>query len=192
VRKKLLDKRQTGGAILALGANISGAWGTPLATLRRLFAELRSAGITIQAVSALYETAPVGLGRQPRILNAVVLASAALPPARLLAVLKRLERQAGRTSRRRSAARTLDIDIIDFGGRVIGWPPARRRAPLALPHPEAHRRAFVLLPLLDVRPAWWHPALKVPAVQLLRCVPRRPGDVCRKLDSRWISCEEDV
>lgn len=176
--------------ILALGANISGVWGPPLETLRQTIGRFDAAAIRVRSVSPLYETAPVGSGRQPRYLNAVVTACAHQSPARLLAIFKHMERRAGRRICGRGGARPLDIDIIDFGGRVIGWPPARRRSPLVLPHPEAHRRAFVLIPLLDVCPAWHHPCLKVSGRRLLRRLSRRPGDVRRKLDSGWVSCEE--
>lgn len=192
MRRKLLAEGLTSGLVLALGANISGIWGPPLATLRRTIAQLPTVGIQPLRVSALYETAPLGGGRQPRFLNAVIIARASHSPARLLALLKHMELCAGRRSRQRFGARPLDLDIIDFGGRVIGWPPGRRRSLLVLPHPEAHRRAFVLVPLLDVLPAWYHPALKISVSRLLRRLARRPGDVRRKLDSGWISCDEDV
>jgi len=158
--------------------------------MRRTIAELEAAAIRVHRISALYETAPVGYGRQPRYLNAVVIARAHHSPGRLLTVLKQMERRAGRRPSARGGSRPLDIDIIDFGGRVIGWPPAGRRAPLVLPHPEAHRRAFVLIPLLDVCPTWHHPQLKVSARRLLARLSRNPADVRPKLDSGWVSCEE--
>jgi 2-amino-4-hydroxy-6-hydroxymethyldihydropteridine diphosphokinase len=181
--------------ILGLGANISGSRGPPLSTLRRtVAADLPAVGIEVIAVSGLYETSPVadwrGTGGTLTYLNAVIVAAARYAPARLLDILKRMERRAGRRRRAPGAPRPLDIDIIDFGGRMVGWPPARRRPALVLPHPEAHRRAFVLVPLLDVCPAWYHPAFAMSALRLLRRLPRRPGDVRRKLASGWVSCEE--
>jgi 2-amino-4-hydroxy-6-hydroxymethyldihydropteridine diphosphokinase len=177
--------------ILSLGANTSGSRGPPLKTLRRTIGvDFPAAGIKVRAISGLYETAPVGRQATPTYLNAVVIAASRYAPARLLVILKCMERRAGRRRRAPGAPRPLDIDIIDFGGRIVGWPPARRRPALVLPHPEAHRRAFVLVPLLDVCPAWYHPGLAMPALRLLRRLPRRPGDVRRKLASDWVSCEE--
>ena len=96
---------------------------------------------------------------QPRYLNAVVLVEAYIAPGALLRLLKRIERRAGgRLGARNGGPRPLDIDILDYGGRRIGRPPRRRqRGRLILPHPEMHRRAFVLVPLLEVAPAWRHP-----------------------------------
>jgi hypothetical protein len=80
---------------------------------------------------------------------------------------------------------------VDQGGRVQGWPPKRRiRGQIVLPHPEAHQRAFVLVPLLDVAPHWHHPALRRSAKALLAKLPPRGRMVRRLLDSRWISCDE--
>jgi len=180
----------TDRVILGLGANIPGLWGPPLETLQRAIAQFDAAAIKVCRISALYQTAPVASVRQPPYLNVVVVARTRHAPARLLALLKCMERRAGRRVRALGAARPLDIDIIDFGGRVIGWPPGRRRPPLVLPHPEAHRRAFVLVPLLDVHPAWRHPYLGMSGRMLLQGLPRRPGDVWRKLASGWVSCQD--
>ena len=178
--------------VLSLGGNVSGTWGTPLETLRRAVrSELPAGSLKIYCISALYETAPVGVpARQPRYLNAIVIAHTTHAPARVLAMLKNLERRAGRRQSAPGSARPLDIDIIDDRGRVIGWPPGKRRARLVLPHPEAHKRAFVLVPLGEVDPRWRHPSLGVSALTLLKRLRRRPGDVRRKLDSGWVSCQE--
>lgn len=156
--------------LLALGANEPGAWGTPHDTLARALSELQAAGIVILRVSHLYRTPPVGGGRQPAYLNAVVLASdGTLGPTRLMRLLKGLERRAGRRVSPPLSSRPLDLDILDFGGRRLNWPaPSRRRRPgLVLPHPLLDRRAFVLVPLLEVAPHWSHPVLGVPARALL-------------------------
>jgi 2-amino-4-hydroxy-6-hydroxymethyldihydropteridine diphosphokinase len=191
IGKKFFREPSVTRIILSLGANISGTRGPPLQTLRRTIGvDFPAAGIKVRAVSGLYETTPVGTEAAPSYLNTVVIATARYAPARLLAILKCMERRAGRRRRAPGAPRPLDIDLIDFGGRLVGWPPARRRSPLVLPHPEAHRRAFVLVPLIDVCPAWYHPGLGLPARRLLRRLPRRRGDVRRKLASGWVSCEE--
>lgn len=175
--------------LISLGANLPGPWGTPIESLRRTVAELRALHVTVVAASALYETEPLGGRWQKSYLNAVVLAKANVSPAMLLRLIKQLERRAGRRLGVRWGPRPLDLDIIDFGGSRYGWPPGvRHRGRLVLPHPEAHRRAFVLVPLLDVAPAWRHPVLGVPARALLAGLgPQRRG-VRRVLDSRWFLC----
>ncbi len=176
--------------LISLGANLPGRWGPPIETLRRAIVELRALHITVVAASALYETEPIGGKWQPHYLNAVILAKAKLSPAMLLRDLKRLERRAGRRLGVHWGPRPLDLDIIDFCGLRFGWPLGKRqRGRLILPHPEAHRRAFVLKPLLDVAPAWRHPVLGTPATALLaKLGPQRRG-VRRILDSRWILCD---
>jgi len=182
--------------VLSLGANMPGPWGPPLVTLRRaILTGLPEAGFEVIEMSSFYETAPIAVTaarRGPRYVNAVVVARARYAPARALSLLKRMERAAGRRPRGAGAPRPLDIDIVGFDGRVTGWPPPPRRPQLVLPHPEMHRRAFVLVPLAEVWPAWHHPCLGVSALTLLRRLPRRPGDAARLLASSQVSCQEDA
>jgi 2-amino-4-hydroxy-6-hydroxymethyldihydropteridine diphosphokinase len=166
--------------LLGLGSNLDGPWGPPQATFARALHKLTAAGLRILGFSSLYATTPVGLGRQPVYLNAVVMVEGSMAPAALLRTLKRIERSAGRRLGRHWGPRQLDIDILDFGGRQIGNPHGRRRGQLQLPHPEMHRRAFVLLPLRQVAPSWRHPrlGLTVPAL-LARLAPRDRAGVRR-------------
>jgi 2-amino-4-hydroxy-6-hydroxymethyldihydropteridine diphosphokinase len=160
--------------LLALGANTPGKWGEPAASLMRARDELARAGVPTLQASNVYSTEPVATGRQRRYLNAVLLVRARMAPAQLLRLVKRIERRAGREHTRFHAARALDIDILDHAGRRLGWPPlGRERGRLAIPHPEMHKRAFVLVPLLDVAPAWRHSALGRSAKELLARLPAR-------------------
>ncbi len=98
-----------------------------------------------------------------------------MPPEVLLAQLQAIEHAAGRARSLPNAPRTLDLDIIDMHGRV-------RRAPdPILPHPRAHLRAFVLLPLRDIAPGWRHPVLGAGVQSLIDGLP--PQDI-RPLDGR--------
>jgi 2-amino-4-hydroxy-6-hydroxymethyldihydropteridine diphosphokinase len=74
--------------------------------------------------------------------------------------LKLLERQAGRRRGVRWGARPLDIDIIDYDGLRYGRPRQRTRNGLTLPHPEMHRRPFVVMPLAEIAPTWRHPVTR--------------------------------
>jgi 2-amino-4-hydroxy-6-hydroxymethyldihydropteridine diphosphokinase len=179
--------------LLALGANIPGRWGSPRDTLRRACRELAAAGIDVVRVSNLYATEPLGGGgRQPRYLNAVIVAQTRLPPGLVLRRLKNLERRAGRRPAPPMRARPLDLDILDYGGRRLGRAAApRRHGGLILPHPELHKRAFVLVPLLEVAPWWRHPSLAAPAGRLLaRLGPRARSGVQRTLDLAGGPCEK--
>ncbi|MCL4765061.1 MAG: 2-amino-4-hydroxy-6-hydroxymethyldihydropteridine diphosphokinase [Hyphomicrobiaceae bacterium] len=177
--------------LISLGANLPGAWGDPIRTLRQAIAELQTRHVAVEHASALYETEPLGGRRQSHYLNAVVLAKVNVAPAALLRTLKQLERRAGRRLGTHWGPRPLDLDIVDFGGRRYGWPAGvRHRGRLVLPHPEAHRRAFVLIPLLDVAPDWRHPVLGVSAAALLARLRSQRRGVRRVLDSGWILCDE--
>jgi 2-amino-4-hydroxy-6-hydroxymethyldihydropteridine diphosphokinase len=102
--------------------------------------------VRVTAVSPVYETVPVGGPAQPDYLNAVVLAATALPARALLDQLHEIEAAFDRVRLVRWGPRTLDIDIIVFGGERSDNPE------LTLPHPRAHERAFVLAPWHDVDP----------------------------------------
>jgi 2-amino-4-hydroxy-6-hydroxymethyldihydropteridine diphosphokinase len=161
--------------LIALGANLPGADGaSPLDTARRAAAELDVlAGLRLRALSRWFLTEPVPPSGQPPYVNGIALLRAERAfeepdPATLLARLQAMEARAGRVRGERNAARTLDLDIIAMGdaGQMV------RAAPdPVLPHPRAHLRAFVLLPLLDVAPGWMHPVMRRSARELLEELP---------------------
>lgn len=126
--------------VLSLGSNV----GDRMGQLRRGLGVLRGS-LVVTAVSAVYETAPVGGPEQGPYLNAVVLADADDAAAALVAA-QAAEAAAGRTREVRWGPRTLDVDVIDAGATTSDDPA------LTLPHPRAHERAFVLAPWLDVEP----------------------------------------
>ena len=103
-------------------------------------------GMRVTAVSPVYETVPVGGPAQPDYLNAVVLAATTLAARDLLDRVHEIEAAFDRVRVVRWGPRTLDIDVVDFGGERSDDPE------LTLPHPRAHERAFVLGPWRDVDP----------------------------------------
>ena len=102
-------------------------------------------------VSTLYDTEPVGVGEQPRFLNAVATGQTSLSARALLDRLLEIERQLGRTRPFPGAARTLDLDLILYGDSVIEEPG------LIVPHPRFRERAFVLQPLAELARDWVDP-----------------------------------
>ncbi len=175
--------------LVALGSNLSGAWGAPCQILNRAVLELgKPPGAAISALSGLYETAGVGRGQPGVFVNAVVSLECHCSPAALLRRLKMIERQAGPRSSRRWGPRTLDLDILDYRGLIMGWPEQGRlneaaiRNQLVLPHPLLHERPFVLAPLGEVAPDWRHPVLRLTSRQLwLRKRDERSGRVLMRV-----------
>jgi 2-amino-4-hydroxy-6-hydroxymethyldihydropteridine diphosphokinase len=132
-------------AFVGLGSNLGEPAEQLASAVRALAALPRS---TLVAVSPGYESLPWGDPDQANFLNAVAAIDTALTPQQLLAELLRIEREHGRdrSSGRRNGPRTLDLDLLLHGSRVIDEPG------LQLPHPRLAERAFALLPLNDLAP----------------------------------------
>lgn len=149
--------------VIALGANLPSArYGTPRDTLEAALDGLAEEGITVVRRSRWYASRPVPEADQPDYVNGVAVVASALDPAALLAALHRIEARFGRVRGAPNAARTLDLDLIDYDGRVSSGGSL-----LELPHPRAHLRSFVLMPIADAAPGWRHPLLGLSAAELL-------------------------
>ncbi len=120
--------------------------------------------------SHVYETQPWGNPAQEPFLNQVVMVNTLLDPRALLEAIAKIEREMGRQRTEKWGPRIIDVDILFYGKRVI------RDKGLDIPHPELHKRAFVLVPLMEIAPDWEHPVLKTPVDELyMKC--EDPSDV---------------
>ncbi|NYT86304.1 2-amino-4-hydroxy-6-hydroxymethyldihydropteridine diphosphokinase [Pollutimonas harenae] len=130
-------------AYIGLGANL----GDALVSLQQAASELSATpGITGLRLSRFYRSAPVDASG-PDYINAVAEIHTRLPATDLLAALQVIENHHGRLRPYRNAPRTLDLDLLLYGERVINTPE------LTVPHPRMHERAFVLRPLQELAPA---------------------------------------
>lgn len=112
-------------------------------------------GIEVAKVSSLYETEPVGGPEgQEKYLNAAAMLRTSLSPRRLLALCQHIENTLGRNRQIEWGPRTIDLDILCFGGEIISEPD------LMIPHPLMHERRFVLEPLVEIAPDFIHPAMQ--------------------------------
>ncbi|MBI2888189.1 MAG: 2-amino-4-hydroxy-6-hydroxymethyldihydropteridine diphosphokinase [Chloroflexi bacterium] len=161
---------------LGLGANL----GDRKANLRQGLALLRSLG-TVEQVSSLYETEPVGYPDQPRFLNAVCALRTAASPQEVLARAKAAERLTGRVPAVRYGPRTLDLDLLLYGDLVLAT------TSLTIPHPRLAERRFVLAPLAEIAPLVRHPVLGRTAAELLAALPEGNGVVLAQGPGWWKS-----
>ena len=151
---------------LGLGVNLGDRRGALSAALRGIEPAVR-----VDAVSSLYETAPVGPQDQPAYYNAACRGVTDLTPRALLDLVKAIERQLGRSPSPegrsegpRWGPREIDIDILLFGEEVV------EEEGLTVPHPELAKRAFVHAPLAEIAAELLHPTLGQSIVELAAAV----------------------
>jgi 2-amino-4-hydroxy-6-hydroxymethyldihydropteridine diphosphokinase len=150
--------------LIALGSNLPSRAGGSSQTLRAALAELAQNGVVPAQISAFYATPAWPDPADPSYVNAVAQVETILAPDALMARLHAVERKFGRERGLRNAPRTLDLDLLDYDGRIEGGPPV-------LPHPRIESRGFVLVPLADVAPSWKHPVSGRNVPALLGALP---------------------
>ncbi|MCY4570398.1 MAG: 2-amino-4-hydroxy-6-hydroxymethyldihydropteridine diphosphokinase [Candidatus Poribacteria bacterium] len=135
----------------------------------------KTEGITLQKISSIYTTDPVGYEAQAQFLNGVAAIQTSLSPLALLHTLKDIETAIGRKHRIRWGPREIDLDILIYGDLCV------QTEKLVVPHPEIHLRGFVLVPLAEIAPDLVHPVFQVSIQTLLN----------RLEDSKSVLKEED-
>lgn len=146
----------TNKAYIALGSNVGGKE----ENLHRAVCALAEAG-EVEAVSSFITTKPEGYASQDDFLNGALILSTALPPEELLKKLKEAEAALGRVTTFKNGPRVIDLDIIFYNDLVLAAPH------LTIPHPRAHERAFVLIPMAEIAPNYVHPVLHKTVLAIL-------------------------
>jgi 2-amino-4-hydroxy-6-hydroxymethyldihydropteridine diphosphokinase len=138
-------------AYVGLGANL----GDPPQQLRGALEHLGAAEeVEVTRVSRFYRNPPLGPENQPWYVNAAARLRTRLGPEELLRLLQQIEAIMGRVRGEHWGPRVIDLDLLLYNGEVIFTPD------LVVPHPEMHRRAFVMAPLAEIAPQAWHPVLQ--------------------------------
>ena len=146
-------------AYLCLGSNL----GDKKNNLNRALKEIKNLNtVKVLKTSSIYETEPVGFKDQNWFLNAVIKIKTKLPPLSLLYLLQGIERKLGRVRGKRWGPRKVDLDILLYDNTIL------KDEKLTLPHPQMHKRRFVLIPLVELGSRWKHPALHLTPKMLLQ------------------------
>lgn len=153
-------------AYLGVGSNLGDRRANCKAALARLAAV---PGVRLVAVSSWRETAPVGPVAQGPFINGAAAVATSLSPQEMLAACLAVEQALGRRRTVRWGPRSIDLDLLLYGDRVI------RETGLTVPHPHLHARRFVLEPLVEIAPQAVHPGYGVTVSELLRRLDSAPA-----------------
>ncbi len=149
IRQDILEN-QVKKVFLAIGSNL----GNKKKNIDLTKLKLESKHINILKCSGYYETPSWPNPKNPKFINIVILIKTYLSPYDLLKLCQKVEFQMGRKRLVKNEPRICDIDIIDYDKKII---KINDKIKLKIPHPEMHRRNFVLLPLFEISKSWIHP-----------------------------------
>ena len=154
----MIEGRNGTIAFVGVGANL----GKPMEQCREALERMNATpGLKLLRGSSFYRSEPVGLREQPWFVNAVVEVRTAMTAFDLLNALQGIEQDMGRVRERQGGPRVIDLDLLLYGQEVVQQPD------LTIPHPQMHRRRFVLIPFHEIAPYVIHPAFGVSIQGLL-------------------------
>ncbi|MCA1057289.1 2-amino-4-hydroxy-6-hydroxymethyldihydropteridine diphosphokinase [Rossellomorea aquimaris] len=153
-------------AYISLGSNM----GEREVYLEKAINILHSHGkIEVLRKSSMYETDPVGFTEQGKFLNMVIEVRTALRPETLLQQCLQVECDLGRIREFKWGPRIIDLDVLLYNNEKV------ETENLLIPHPRMEKRAFVLIPLLELEPSIGHPVLGTPFSRFLDEIPDKEG-----------------
>ncbi len=141
--------------IISIGANIRNPSGFhPMDTCEKAINEINNYPIKVLKRSNWYISDPIPRSKQPKYYNCLINGITELNDISVLKILNSIENKFGRIRLKKNMSRCIDLDLIDFSSRV------KKCLKLSIPHPRAHLRKFVLIPLNEINPFWIHPLYK--------------------------------
>ncbi len=136
---------------LNIGSNLPSADGDRKTNIIKAIDYLKKLKLKLIKISSFYETPSYPNYSDPKFINLCIKLETNLKANELLKEIKKIEKRLGRIRLKKNEPRTCDIDIIDFNGEVI------KSDELVAPHPRLHLRNFVIYPLKEIEPNWFHP-----------------------------------
>jgi len=133
---------------LSIGTNL----GNKVENLKNVISRLSDI-MTINSISSVYETEPFNVPKQDDFLNIAIEVQTNFAPLELIHKLKKIESEMGRILFESNKPRIIDIDIIFYNSIILD------EIQIQVPHPRAHKRAFVIFPIMDLNPGFVHPIL---------------------------------
>jgi len=149
---------------LGIGSNI----GNRQENCREAVRMLAGNGLAVVRQSSLVETEPWGVADQSRFINMAVEVETDATPEQLLFILKKIEKNMGRTNSNRWGPRVIDLDILFYDDLILDT------GCLTIPHPLLHERDFVLIPLAQIAPKKIHPRLNRTVHELYSALSDHP------------------
>ncbi len=146
---------------LNIGSNLDSKYGSRYKNISTAINLLIESKIKVKKISNFYETPSYPNNDFPKFLNVGLSIEYQNENCNLLKIIKQIEKKLGRIKTKKNNPRIIDIDIIDFKGEI------KKTKELILPHPRCHLRNFVLFPILQIDPDWFHPILKKNAQYLI-------------------------
>ena len=147
---------------ISIGSNLRGHMNNSKNIMDTVFFNLSSAGLRVRYASKIYISKPMPSGLGPLFYNRVISIKSNLNPIEIIKILKRIERTYSRRSKLRNSPRVLDLDILDYKGKIIN-----KGNILQIPHPRMGKRDFILKPLHDLSPYWTDPINGKPIKSLI-------------------------
>jgi 2-amino-4-hydroxy-6-hydroxymethyldihydropteridine diphosphokinase len=158
VKRRLIENLSGTIGFVGVGANL----GQPVEQCREAVERMHaSPGLKVLRMSSLYRSEPVGFREQDWFVNAVAEIRTVLTAPELLKALQRIEQAMGRENGQRGGPRVMDLDLLLYSQDVV------QEQDLIIPHPQIHRRRFVLVPFQEIAPYVIHPAFGISIQGLL-------------------------